>query len=559
MKLKRLLAGFIAVAMTVTMIPTLVFADEAENGTKEPAAVEEPEAKEEEKKPAAKETKPAEEKKEPEKKEEPEEKPAESEDKKAEEPAEKEDKKEEPAETEAPTEPEEKQPAESKEAEPVEKAPEETKKPDTVTVTGKTTGESDSNAPKKAPITIGTIKDIGWPGFPEIAWNMYTGAEYYEVIIENVFWGTTRENRAKNPYDALNNAIKKGAFKRNATDEYTVTVYAYTKEDFLMAKGSAVLKFDSSKFTATAPSVGTIPGVKIKNGRLYYELDESETDYCDLYINNVFACSVPVYYDDEEDDGIDLKYEVDKLIKKGYISKPSDGKYTVKLDAYSVYTYKVYETWTGSFTYKSKATRIQTYTFDSVTQSNGNLKWSSIKGAAKYRYKVYESDADPDPYYGIEPGTTTSTSVDMNNYISKAIDRGMYDHGSYKVELRAINKSGYTIAMWTGTYNFDFEPNKLSVKGKTAKVKYSKLKKKKQTLAASKVINGVGTGRGPMTYTKTSGNKNISINKTTGKVTIKKKGLKRKTYKVTVKIIAAGNHGYYPSAEKTVTFKIKVK
>ena len=108
-------------------------------------------------------------------------------------------------------------------------------------------------------------------------------------------------------------------------------------------------------------------------------------------------------------------------------------------------------------------------------------------------------------------------------------------------------------------FNFNVEPNPLSVSGKTAKVKYSKLKKKKQTLAASKVINGTGTGRGPMTYTKVSGNKNITINKTTGKVTIKKKGLKKgKTYSVVVTISAAGNGGYDPSEEQTVTFKIKV-
>ena len=44
-----------------------------------------------------------------------------------------------------------------------------------------------------------------------------------------------------------------------------------------------------------------------------------------------------------------------------------------------------------------------------------------------------------------------------------------------------------------------------------------------------------------------------------GSITIKKKGLKKKTYKVTVKISAAGNYGYDPSEVRTVTFKIKVK
>ena len=81
MKLKRLLAGFVVMAMTAGMMSCLVFADESENEPKETTAVETTETEAEEKKPAAKETKPAEE-----------EKPAES---KAEEPSETEGKQDE--------------------------------------------------------------------------------------------------------------------------------------------------------------------------------------------------------------------------------------------------------------------------------------------------------------------------------------------------------------------------------------------------------------------------------------------------------------------------------
>ena len=105
--------------------------------------------------------------------------------------------------------------------------------------------------------------------------------------------------------------------------------------------------------------------------------------------------------------------------------------------------------------------------------------------------------------------------------------------------------------------------NSLKVKGKTATVKGStkgkkgKLKKTR-TLAVSKVIAFVKKGQGKMTYAKASGNKRITINKITGKVTVKK-GLKKGTYKVKVKVKAAGNTNYKASAWKTVTFKIKVK
>ena len=99
--------------------------------------------------------------------------------------------------------------------------------------------------------------------------------------------------------------------------------------------------------------------------------------------------------------------------------------------------------------------------------------------------------------------------------------------------------------------------NPLKVEGKTATVKYSNLKDANQTLAASKVITFTKNGKGTITYTKSSGDSKITINKSTGKVTVKK-GLKKGTYSVKVKVKAAGN-SKYKSATKTVTFKITVK
>ena len=100
--------------------------------------------------------------------------------------------------------------------------------------------------------------------------------------------------------------------------------------------------------------------------------------------------------------------------------------------------------------------------------------------------------------------------------------------------------------------------NPLAVKAKTATIKYKILKKKTQKLAITKVITFTKKGQGTMSYKKASGNKKITINKTTGKVTVKK-GLKKGTYKVKIKVKAAGNASYKASAWKTVTFKIKVK
>ena len=100
--------------------------------------------------------------------------------------------------------------------------------------------------------------------------------------------------------------------------------------------------------------------------------------------------------------------------------------------------------------------------------------------------------------------------------------------------------------------------NPLKIQAKTATVKYSKVKKKAQTLKATQVIQFTNKGKGTLSYKKVSGNKKITINQKTGKVTIKK-GLKKGTYKVKVKVKAAGNANYKASAWKTVTFTVKVK
>ena len=96
----------------------------------------------------------------------------------------------------------------------------------------------------------------------------------------------------------------------------------------------------------------------------------------------------------------------------------------------------------------------------------------------------------------------------------------------------------------------------MTVKAKIAKIKYKKLKKKNQSLGVGKVLT-VKKAQGKVTYKKLKGNKKITINKKTGKVTVKKK-LKKGTYKVRVKVSAAGKRAF-KAGSKTVTFKIQVK
>lgn len=121
-----------------------------------------------------------------------------------------------------------------------------------------------------------------------------------------------------------------------------------------------------------------------------------------------------------------------------------------------------------------------------------------------------------------------------------------------------------TVQPYIYVYFQQLNPNTLSVAPKTAKVKYKKLKKKKQTVKRAKVMN-VNNAQGNVTYKLTAvkrGKSNkykkyFSINATTGNVTIKKK-LKKGTYKVTCNVTAAGDTDH-SSLTKTVTFTIKVK
>ena len=141
------------------------------------------------------------------------------------------------------------------------------------------------------------------------------------------------------------------------------------------------------------------------------------------------------------------------------------------------------------------------------------------------------------------------------DYTAEWSNASSTDPGEYTVTVTGIG--GYE-GTTQATYVIKKADNTLKASGKTATVKFSKLKKKSQTLKTSKVLKFASKGEGKLTYKRAKGNKKITINKTTGKVTVKK-GLKKGTYTVKVKIQAAGDDHHDKSAWKTVTFKVKVK
>lgn len=145
------------------------------------------------------------------------------------------------------------------------------------------------------------------------------------------------------------------------------------------------------------------------------------------------------------------------------------------------------------------------------------------------------------------------TLVKGKDYTIKWSNSSSKKAGTYTIHI--TGKGNYT-GTTKATYKIVKASNSLKVMGKTVEVKCSSLKKKARTLSVTKVIAFTKKGKGTLTFTKISGNRKISINNKTGKVTLKK-GLGEGTYKVKVRIRAGGT-GNYRAKEKTVTFKVTV-
>ena len=106
--------------------------------------------------------------------------------------------------------------------------------------------------------------------------------------------------------------------------------------------------------------------------------------------------------------------------------------------------------------------------------------------------------------------------------------------------------------------------NPMTLKGKKTAVKYKSLKKKSKAIKRNKLF-AIKNAKGKLTYKlaaakkgKKSYKKMFRVSKKTGKLVVKK-GLKRGTYRVKVKVKAAGNAQYKASGWKSVIFKIRVK
>lgn len=130
---------------------------------------------------------------------------------------------------------------------------------------------------------------------------------------------------------------------------------------------------------------------------------------------------------------------------------------------------------------------------------------------------------------------------------------------TYKV---TVTGTGNYTGSVTKTFTIDKAENTMTLKGKTAKVAYSKVSKASQTVKRASLIKFTKAAQGKVTYTLSSVSNSKAANyfkmgKGTGNVAVKK-GVGKGTYTLKVKVKAAGTANYN-AVTKTITCKITVK
>ena len=125
--------------------------------------------------------------------------------------------------------------------------------------------------------------------------------------------------------------------------------------------------------------------------------------------------------------------------------------------------------------------------------------------------------------------------------------------GTAKITIAAKATSSYKAATKTLTVKVAKAAPVLKTKITSKNVSYSALRKKAQVFTLGASVSSKGT----LTYAKTAGSSAFTVNKTNGKITVKK-GLKKGTYKIKVKISAKATANYN-AGTKTVFVTVRVK
>lgn len=146
-----------------------------------------------------------------------------------------------------------------------------------------------------------------------------------------------------------------------------------------------------------------------------------------------------------------------------------------------------------------------------------------------------------------------NTLVNGVDYKVSYLDGFSKNAGTYTVKIKGIRQY---VGEKLISYKINKAENTLVIEGKNIKVKASNLSKKKLVREILKGID-INNYEGSLSFKKKKGSQKILINKTSGKITIKK-GLKKGRYKVLLAVTASGNENYNKMT-KEVTFIVVVK
>ncbi|MBP5775240.1 MAG: hypothetical protein J6W36_06045, partial [Clostridiales bacterium] len=339
--------------------------------------------------------------------------------------------------------------------------------------------------------------------------------------------------------------------------KYTVLLIAELELTEVYASWQGELAYEA--IAKNSKKFGKIEASIDGDGNLTWKSYKGAEEYL-IYVNEYFFTVF------SSKRSIPLKKQIDFMIKCGFIKKADT--YDIRLFAFDDPEESVSAKWSSKFSYASDAVPGGTLgTVDGLSLKNGILSWNKYEGSEIYYVEVFIDGKFKDSFF------SEKNEYDVNDYIAKEIYENDMDLNASRFTFRvsAVElSSGDAFGIFEserfvmasglyGDYKLEKVSNPLSVSGKEATVSSSKLSKKKQTIAAGKVINGLSSGRGGFVFTKLSGDGSISINKSSGTLTIKKNGLKKgQTYTVSVSVVSKGNVGFEASSPQEVTFTIKV-
>lgn len=319
---------------------------------------------------------------------------------------------------------------------------------------------------------------------------------------------------------------------------------------------------------------GTGPAIQIIQSSGVYDADKAVTIDGKALHQVYSAYQVNGFQYEGEGNFYNYRVEAPRVIINGDGKTDIDNAPVVLADNYLTYNRKVQGPVIKTVDGRA-VTEGTDYTtvYSPVSPKNIGKYTVTIKGTGKYVGTTKASfTIIPDSMENV-----TVTGLTAKKYTGKAIKQvpvlkvgtvKLLAGTDYKVSYNNNIKVGTATITFTGKGNYCdtitrvFKINKaknpLVVKARTATVRYSKLKDKNLTLDRKKVINIKKKGQGKMNYRRISGNQKITINKKTGKITVKR-GLGKGTYKVKVKVWAGGNASYKASDKKKLTIKIIVK